>query len=293
MLDSLQVDLPSQPSLSVDGLPTVKNSRAHSSEPFSAHVRTMIPHVHNKRFTRRRLMVPLVCLILLVSLVGGGGWIFVKQQQLLNLQRATATAYDFQDTTATAHDLQQATATATMTAYNTSIASTVTNATETANSIAPHNAATPNPVLQTTTIDDSVTGTGSNQFNYVGKYWYHSGPACPGPNCSSSYPSYNNTSSWDGQANDYVTLSFTGVQIKLYGVIDPMYGIGAVSIDGGSETSVDFYSSTHQGNQLLWTSPTLSAGTHTFKLRVTNNHNPNARTDTGFPVVLDRVNVMG
>jgi serine/threonine protein kinase len=150
----------------------------------------------------------------------------------------------------------------------------------------------PTPKLQTTTIDDSVTGTGTNQFNYVGGYWYHSGPECPGPNCSSSYPSYNNTSSWDGQVNDYVTLSFTGVQIKLYGVIDPMYGIGAVSIDGGPETSVDFYSSTHEGNQLLWTSPTLSAGTHTFKLRVTGNYNPNARPDVGFPPVLDRVDIV-
>ncbi len=151
---------------------------------------------------------------------------------------------------------------------------------------------TPTPTLQTTTIDDSTTGTGSNQFSYVGGYWYHSGAGCPGPNCSSSYPSYNNTSSWDSQVNEYVTLSFTGVRIKLYGVIDPMYGIGAVSIDGGAETSVDFYASTHEGDQLLWTSPTLSAGTHTFKLRVTGNHNANARPDVGFPPVLDRVDIL-
>jgi hypothetical protein len=72
-----------------------------------------------------------------------------------------------------------------------------------------------------------------------------------------------------------------------------MYGIGAVSIDGGSETNVDFYASTHEGNQLLWTSPTLPAGKHTFKLRVTGNHNPNARPDVGFPPVLDRVDILG
>jgi serine/threonine protein kinase len=152
---------------------------------------------------------------------------------------------------------------------------------------------TPTPTLQTTTIDDNVTGTGTNQFNYVGSYWSHDGPGCPGPNCSNTYPSYNDTSSWDSQVNEYVTLSFTGVRIKLYGVIDPMYGIGAVSIDGGSETNVDFYASTHEGNQLLWTSPTLPAGKHTFKLRVTGNHNSNARPDVGFPPVLDRVDILG
>ena len=151
---------------------------------------------------------------------------------------------------------------------------------------------TPAPVLQTSTVNDSATGPGLNQFNYVGTHWTHSGTECPGPNCSTSSLSYDNTCSWDNQANEYVTLSFTGVQIKFYGVIDPLYGIGAVSLDGGAETNIDFYASAHGGDQLLWTSPMLPAGTHTFKLRVTGNHNPNADPTYSFPIVLDRVDIL-
>jgi len=149
---------------------------------------------------------------------------------------------------------------------------------------------TPTYALQTTTIDDSVMGTGLNQFNYVGSGWNH-GSVCPGYNCRNTLP-YNGSNSWDSNVGDYVTITFTGVQIKLYGIVDVPHGIGAASIDGGSEAMVDFYANVREGNQLLWTSPTLSAGTHTFKLRVTGNYNPNARSSIGFPVVLDRVNIL-
>jgi hypothetical protein len=53
---------------------------------------------------------------------------------------------------------------------------------------------------------------------------------------------------------------------------------------------IDFYASTRNGNQLLWTSPTLPTGTHTFKLRVTGKKNPNS-SDTF--VVPDRVDILG
>jgi serine/threonine protein kinase len=155
-------------------------------------------------------------------------------------------------------------------------------------SFTPKPTPTPTPTLQTTTIDDSVTGTDLNQFNYVGSGWQH-GQQCPGPNCHGT-PPYNNTNSWDTQTNDYVTVRFNGIQIKLYAIIDVPHGIGAVSIDGGTETMVDFYSSTREGNQLVWTSPTLPAGTHTFELRVTGNKNPNASNTA---VVPDRVDILG
>jgi hypothetical protein len=130
-------------------------------------------------------------------------------------------------------------------------------------------------------------GTGLNQFNYVGSGWQH-GTECPGPNCRGT-PPYDNTNSWSTEVNDYVTVSFSGVQIKFYGIIDVPHGIGAASIDGGPETMVDFYSSTREGNQLLWTSPMLPAGTHTFKMRVTGNKNPNASNTA---VVVDRVDIL-
>lgn len=132
-----------------------------------------------------------------------------------------------------------------------------------------------------TIIDDSTTGTGTNQFNYVGGGWQH----CS--NCGSNL--YDQTNSWDSTANDYVTVAFNGTQIKFYGVQDVLHGIGAVSIDGGAETNIDFYASQRAGDVLLWTSPLLSSGNHTFKLRVTGSKNPNS---TNYFAVPDRVDVI-
>lgn len=132
-----------------------------------------------------------------------------------------------------------------------------------------------------TTIDDAVEGTGGNQFNYVGTGWYH----CS--NCGANL--YDQTNSWDNTTNDYVTVSFTGTQIKFYGVQDTLHGIGAVSIDGGTETDIDFYSPTRSGDVLLWTSPTLAAGDHIFKLRVTGAKNANS---TNYYAVPDRVDIL-
>lgn len=132
----------------------------------------------------------------------------------------------------------------------------------------------------TTSVDDSVEGTGENEFNYVGA-WQH----CT--NCGADL--YDQSNSWDNTANDFVTVAFTGTQIKLFGVQDTVHGIGAVSIDGGAETKIDFYASTRTGDVLLWTSPALASGSHTFKLRVTGTHSA-ASTDNF--VVPDRVDII-
>jgi beta-xylosidase len=134
------------------------------------------------------------------------------------------------------------------------------------------------PAFGATSVDDEAYGTQQNQFNYSGSGWLHG--ACTG--C------YNNTNSWDNTSNQYVTITFTGTQIALYGVKDPKHGIGAVSIDGGTETNIDFYAATRGGNQLLWTSSTLSSGSHTFKLRVAGTKNASS---SGTWVVPDRVDI--
>ena len=87
---------------------------------------------------------------------------------------------------------------------------------------------------------------------------------------------YDGSNSWDNATGDYVTFTFTGVQIKFYGVLNTLHGIGAVSLDGGSETMIDYYSAKRLADQLMWTSPMLPAGTHTFKLRVTGTKIPAA-----------------
>ncbi len=133
----------------------------------------------------------------------------------------------------------------------------------------------------TQTVDDSVQGNGLNQFNYVGNGWQH----CT--NCGSEL--YNQSNSWNTTTDDYVTVTFSGTQIKFYGVVSPYHGIGAVSLDAGPESSIDFYNANRSGNVLLWTSPVVSPGNHTFKLRVTGTENANS---TAANVVPDRVDII-
>ena len=131
-------------------------------------------------------------------------------------------------------------------------------------------------------VDDSVQGTGTNQFNYVGAGWLH----CT--SCIIGQTYYDASDSWSNLTNDFVTFSFVGTQLDFYGVVDTLHGIGAVSVDGGAETSIDFYGSTRLGNQLLWTSPSLPAGAHTFGLRVTGQKN---RKSSDYFVTVDRVDI--
>jgi len=121
-------------------------------------------------------------------------------------------------------------------------------------------------------------------FKYFGTGWIHdntcsvNGPATP--NC------YNNSKSWSYTTNDYVTVTFVGSQIQLYGIKNSPFGIGAVSIDGGAETNIDFYASSRMGNQLMWTSPTLPSGMHTFKLRVTGTSGSGSGTSVAPDAVI-------
>jgi hypothetical protein len=121
-----------------------------------------------------------------------------------------------------------------------------------------------------------------NQFNYAGAGWSHvTGTVIPN--------AYQGTVSIDGTTNDSVTISFSGTQIKLYTGERSNRGIAAVSIDGGPETNVDMYSATDAGDVLVFTSPVLTAGTHTLKVRVTGTHDASS---SGTIVCIDRVDIL-
>jgi hypothetical protein len=133
-----------------------------------------------------------------------------------------------------------------------------------------------------TTIDDSVEGSVLNQFHYVGTGWLH----CTSCVIGATY--YDQSDSWSNVMTDFVSFSFVGTQLKFYGVLDSVHGIGAASIDGGQETSIDFYDKQRLVNQLLWTSPVLPSGLHTFLLRVTGQKN---KLSSDFFIAVDRVDV--
>ena len=123
---------------------------------------------------------------------------------------------------------------------------------------------TVNSLTQVIDVNDNTIGTGYNQFQYAGSGWqYDAAPA----------GSYQSDNHYSAAANDYVTFKFIGTQVKLYGAKDPGNGIAAVSIDNGAELNVDTYAAAREDNALLYTSPTLSNGVHTLKVRVTGLKN--------------------
>jgi hypothetical protein len=136
----------------------------------------------------------------------------------------------------------------------------------------------------TMSVDDAIQGSAQDEFNYRGSGWGHaSGEGAP------ANP-YGGTNSWTGQTGDSVAFTFTGTQLTFYGVTDPGHGIGAVSIDGGQASDVDFYSATRAGDVALWRSPTLTSGTHTFTLTATGRKNA---ASTGPYITVDRVSFVG
>ena len=135
-----------------------------------------------------------------------------------------------------------------------------------------------------TEVDDSVQGSGLNQFNYTGSAWQH----CTGGCWNDSSGLYNGSTSWDGTANDSVKVQFSGTRLRLFAVKDTNEGIGLVSIDHGPPSEVDFYAAKRAGNQLLWESTLLPPGKHTFQLTVSGRKNPLSSYDWIAP---DRVEI--
>lgn len=134
--------------------------------------------------------------------------------------------------------------------------------------------------------DDSVVGTGTNQFNYAGT-WGHCAPCTT----ATTPPLFNTSNSWaDGTtpAAQIMSFAFVGSEILFYGVQDPRSGIGAISIDAGAEMNIDFYAAARGGDHLLWTSPFLARGPHTLRLHPTGTMNA---ASTGITITVDRVDV--
>jgi hypothetical protein len=77
--------------------------------------------------------------------------------------------------------------------------------------------------------------------------------------------------------------------VEIYSARASNHGIFAVAIDGGGETLVDLYSSSRSDRTLVYTSPVLSAGNHTLRVRVTGNRNGSA---SGAAIVADLVKVI-
>lgn len=179
----------------------------------------------------------------------------------------TATPSPTMTATSTATPTLIATATRTPAPTMTATPPTLPTATMTATRIP---TATATATATPFTVDDSVQGTGANQFAYTGAGWRHCS-AASSPSCSAFGLSglYGGTISADDTASDSMSITFVGTGIKLYSSTAKVGGIGAVFIDNVRQVrGANFYSASIQSGQLVWSVAGLPRGSHTFKLQV-------------------------
>jgi peptidoglycan/xylan/chitin deacetylase (PgdA/CDA1 family) len=134
-------------------------------------------------------------------------------------------------------------------------ASTMVNSTATA-------ASTPSAV-----VDDATT-SGANHFAFSGSW-----VKCGGCNAGA----YKNSFRYSSTTGNTATLTFTGTQAVLYGYKEQWGGIAGISVDGGPSTDLNLYSPT-QSLTAFYTSPSLTAGTHTIRMIVTGRGTGSSRT---------------
>lgn len=87
--------------------------------------------------------------------------------------------------------------------------------------------------------------------------------------------------------NDFYSIAFTGSQLKLYATTDQKHGLAMISVDGGPEQEVDFWS---QGDpatadkdidRLVFDTGVLEEGDHVLKVRVLNKASSQGGSSNG------------
>jgi alpha-tubulin suppressor-like RCC1 family protein len=107
-------------------------------------------------------------------------------------------------------------------------------------------------------INDRTTGNNQNQFEYS------SGWSAVTGSSGNYYQDYTQSST----LNSFFYVRFYGTQIAFYGRKGTDGGKAAFSIDGGAESTQDFYASSTKPMQLVFTSAKLTSGLHVLKCRV-------------------------
>lgn len=136
----------------------------------------------------------------------------------------------------------------------------------------------PPPQTLSATINDAVTGTSNNQWNY-------------GPGWSSYSPiasAFMNDEHYAFTTNVTAQIQFNGTQIKIYTVKEPAGGFIGYTLDGDPEVQLSNYSPTTTGNTLSYVSPVKSSGPHTLVIRVVGSHENAARSNT---ITVDKAEV--
>ncbi len=128
------------------------------------------------------------------------------------------------------------------------------------------------------TINDNITGTGIEQFNYTGTWSY-----------GTQDGAYGKDNHWSSTTGSSLQIRFTGTKIKLYGAKAPNHGIAYISIDGTTAAAIDYYSDTRKDNALIFESTNLGADKeHVLTVIVSGLKNTSS---SGIAITADRVEV--
>jgi hypothetical protein len=91
-------------------------------------------------------------------------------------------------------------------------------------------------------------------------------------------------------ATGSVTAAFTGTKVRWITTTSPNYGIGKVYVDGVPVALVDLWSTSFAYQQVVWSSPLLSSGSHTLKIEWTSTKRAGSN---GTNVGVDAIEVIG
>ena len=148
--------------------------------------------------------------------------------------------------------------------------------------LSPHGVATPTTPGSSGSgqviVDGNQIGTGNDEFRYDSNWGETSGVS----------DMYAGTANWSHTAGATATVKFTGTQVALHAVRDVDQGIMTASVDGGTAQSIDDYAATRNGSGIVWTSPVLSAGSHTLTIVNTGTKNS---ASSGDNIAVDRADV--
>jgi hypothetical protein len=132
-------------------------------------------------------------------------------------------------------------------------------------------------ILSATRVDANATS--GTHFVYTGSGW---GVA------TGIGDMYAGTANYNPTAGAVATLTFTGTKVAIHAVKDVDQGNMTVSVDGGTPVTVDDYASTRLASGVVWTSNTLTSGSHTVTVTVSGTHDPSSSGNT---IALDSADV--
>jgi hypothetical protein len=109
-------------------------------------------------------------------------------------------------------------------------------------------------------------------------------------NTTSSSSASGGSFAYAATSGAVVTINFTGLELALIATKGPSYGQATVTVDGGTPTTVDLYSSKVGWQQSVWNTGILAMGAHTVKIEWAGTKNQAA---TGTDINVDAIDVTG